>query len=343
MAGRFLSSGAYLPDARDHLIPLVVESRSLRDRVVIAFNDTTMQAYNRWGGYSLYGGPDHRFRNRAYKVSFDRPFQNFDEPDTHDTPLVRAAEALDDEALSLGYTTEYRLSAHPGMLAHKQGVLFSGHSEYWSVPMRRGIEAARDRGTNVVFFGANSCYWKTRLEPTSLGPDRIIVCYKRAYLDPERFSRPDLVTVRWRDLPSPDPESLLTGSIYADLHAIGEFTPTDPGFFAFAGTGASRQNSFPGLVGKEVDRVLPGYPVPANLHVFAHSPAAGARNRHGWSDAAVYLADSGAGVLNLASMIWLQAQADPRTPESSRSFALKVTQNIVRAVAAGPLGKRISL
>ena len=83
------------PDARDHLIPLAVESRSLRDRVVIAFNDTTMQAYNRWGGYSLYGGPDHRFRNRAYKVSFDRPFQNFDEPDTHDTPLVRAAEALE--------------------------------------------------------------------------------------------------------------------------------------------------------------------------------------------------------------------------------------------------------
>ena len=99
----------------------------------------------------------------------------------------------------------------------------------------------------------------------------------------------------------------------------------------------------PGPRGQGGGPSLPGYPVPANLHVFAHSPAAGARNRHGWSDAAVYLADSGAGVLNLASMIWLQAQADPRTPESSRSFALKVTQNIVRAVAAGPLGKRISL
>ena len=100
--------------------------------------------------------------------------------------------------------------------------------------------------------------------------------------------------------------------------------PTDPGPFVFAGTGASRRNSFPGLVGKEVDRVLPGYPVSANLHVFAHSPAAGARNRHGWSDAAVYLAESGAGVLNLASMIWLQARADParRSPPA----ALKVTQ-----------------
>ena len=76
-------------------------------------------------------------------------------------------------------------------------------------------------------------------------------------------------------------------------------------------------------MGKEVDRVLPGYPVPANLHVFAHSPAAGARNRHGWSDAVAYLADSGAGVLNLASMIWLQAQADPRTPESARSSACR--------------------
>lgn len=328
------------PGARDHLIPLVVESRSLRARTVIAFNDTTMQAYNHWGGYSLYGGPDHRFRERAYKVCFDRPYLNFDEPDKHDTPLVRAAEALDDDGLSLGYTTESRLAAHPGLLAGSKAVLFSGHSEYWSVPMRRGIEAARDRGTNVVFFGANSCYWKTRLESSELGPDRVIACYKKAFLDPARHSRPDLVTVRWRDSPSLDPESLLTGAIYADLHAAGEFTAKDPRFFAFAGTGASRHQGFPGLVGGEVDRVLPGYPVPANLRIFAHSPASGDRDRHGFSDATVYVAASGSGVLNLASMNWLPAQADPHTPELSRRFALKVTQNIIRAVAAGPLGLR---
>ncbi|MFD1213540.1 N,N-dimethylformamidase beta subunit family domain-containing protein [Arthrobacter sp. GCM10027362] len=322
--------------AREHLIPLVVESASLRARTVLAFNDVTMQAYNRWGGYSLYAGPDDRSPDRSYKVSFDRPYLDFDEPDNHDTPLVRAAEAIDDERVSLGYTTESRLAARPGLLAGSTAVLFSGHSEYWSVPMRRGIEAARDRGTNIVFFGANSCYWKTRMEPSALGRDRVIVCYKSPVLDPVRYSRPGLVTVRWRDSPSRDPESLLTGAMYADLHAVGNFTVGDPHFFAFAGTGASRRQEFPGLVGGEVDRVLPGYPVPANLRIFAHSPASGDRHRHGWADAVMYVAASGAGVLNLASMNWLPAQASPLTPERSRRFALKVTQNIIRAVAAGP-------
>src|SRR5438105_15532319 len=33
-----------------------------------------------------------------------------------------------------------------------------GHDEYWSVPQRAHVEAARDRGVNLTFFAANACY-----------------------------------------------------------------------------------------------------------------------------------------------------------------------------------------
>ena len=35
----------------------------------------TDAAYNSWGGYTLYGGPD----GPAHRVSFDRPYAGFDE------------------------------------------------------------------------------------------------------------------------------------------------------------------------------------------------------------------------------------------------------------------------
>ena len=56
--------------------PLVVESASVKGKSVLVFNDFTMQAYNKWGRYSLYSGPKESRARRSYKVSFDRPYEN---------------------------------------------------------------------------------------------------------------------------------------------------------------------------------------------------------------------------------------------------------------------------
>src|SRR6185312_6373155 len=40
---------------------------------LIITSDTTVAAYNQWGGYSLYQGPDGASSDRAHMVSFDRP------------------------------------------------------------------------------------------------------------------------------------------------------------------------------------------------------------------------------------------------------------------------------
>jgi hypothetical protein len=247
--------------------------------------------------------------------------------------------------LRLAYTTEAEITANPSLVNGATAVIFSGHSEYWSLALRHTIEAARNRGTNVIFFGANSVYWRTRMEASPTGADRVEVCYREARLDPFRFSHPATVTTKWREGPVPDAESTLTGAVYGDLQSAGVFTVTDPGFFAYAGTGAVKGATYPGLIAGETDRVYPParYPLlrhPANLHVFAHSPESGRHTRHGWADSTFYTTASGSGVLDMASMDWLGAQTKVAVPAPSRAFDLRVTQNIIRAAAAGPLGRR---
>ena len=53
-------------------VPYVVRSPSARGTVALVAPVTTWQAYNQWGGYSLYGGPAGD--RRSWAVSYDRPF-----------------------------------------------------------------------------------------------------------------------------------------------------------------------------------------------------------------------------------------------------------------------------
>ena len=54
-------------------MPYVVSSASAEGTVALVAPVTTWQAYNQWGGYSLYDGPAGD--RRSYAVSFDRPVQ----------------------------------------------------------------------------------------------------------------------------------------------------------------------------------------------------------------------------------------------------------------------------
>ncbi|MBT1003872.1 hypothetical protein KIH31_14835 [Paenarthrobacter sp. DKR-5] len=328
------------PGAQAHLIPLVVESASLAGKAVVVFNDLTMQAYNHWGGASLYTGVAGSAARRSLKVSFDRPYGNPAVFEIYNAPLIRTAETITDGRVSLGYTTEARLAGSPALLVGSAALLFSGHSEYWTAGMRRSVETARDTGTNVVFFGANNVYWRARTEPTALGSDRLVVCYRNPVLDPLASAHPELATTRWRDAPHPEPECSLTGSMYGDLGAQGTFTVTDPGFFAFQGTGVRRGTVFPGLVAGETDADSRSVSQPRNLLIFSHSPSQGVYRARGWSDGSIYTVKSGAAVINLASTNWLPAQQDPAVPARSRAFAAQVTRNIITATAQGPLARR---
>jgi hypothetical protein len=339
-------AGAYLllltaASGKEKYVPITVRSDSTRGAVVIVDAVNTYQAYNAWGGYSLYHGPHESFATRSYRVSFDRPY---DREGAHfliqsESPLIQLAER---SGVPLAYLTSVDLATDPKALAGARGMVSAGHDEYWTTQMRSVVTKARDAGTNVAFLGANAEYWRVRYAPSPLGPQRILIGYKDAAADPVK-NRPD-TTVKWRSAPYPRPENSLTGMLYECFPAVGSFTVRDPGFFLFAGTGAVKGSSYAGLVATEVDRAYPIAGTPANLQVVAHSPVTCGPGRRTFSDATYYTVPSGAGVFDTGSMEWVPALHGPDSSHaltaSGVTFARQVTLNLLRAMAVGPLGQR---
>ncbi|MEP7159955.1 MAG: N,N-dimethylformamidase beta subunit family domain-containing protein [Dermatophilaceae bacterium] len=340
-SGRQTGRGSGLGLGTAKYVPLVVRSASVRDRLVLSSPVTTYQAYNRWGGHSLYKGPDLSFRTRSSRVSFDRPYDRNGAMETFkfEVPIVSWAERL---GLDLAYTSAVDLEAHGDALDGARGLVTMGHDEYWTVPERHAVEAARGRGINLAFLGANAAYWRIRLEPGVLGERRMIVGYKSAAADPVTGPQ---TTAMWRQMPHPRPENSLTGMLYECFPARGPFVVHDPTFFLFEGTGASAGRPYAGLVGSEIDRAYPLEGTPPSLQVVAHSPVTCANRGVTAADAVYYTDPSGAGVFSTGTMMWATALAGTTGGASgldgrSVSFARAVTDNLLTAMAAGPMGRK---
>lgn len=321
-------------------VPLVVRSPSVQGRTVYMVSAMTMQAYNQWGGRSLYLGPDRSASTRAYADSFDRPF------DGHlarqllafEQPLIAEAERV---GIPLAYLTDIDIASRPQVLAGARTLMTDGHAEYWTLPERRAVIEARDHGTNLLFFGANQMWWQARLGRTALGANRLVICYKHA-LDPVARTHPQLRTTNFRSLAHPLPESRVIGVQYGGLDADSPFVVYTPGFFAFAHTGARRGTAYPGLVGQEIDTVNPGRNSPATLEIVGRSPAT-CRKRRCLSESTYYTVASGAAVWAAGTNGWVNALGADIfglgvTP-STRTFVRMVTDNLLLDFAGGPAGR----
>ncbi|HEY3563291.1 MAG TPA: N,N-dimethylformamidase beta subunit family domain-containing protein [Kribbella sp.] len=334
-------AGAYLmlltaANGKQKYVPITVRSESTRNAVVIVDAVNTYQAYNEWGGYSLYNGPGKSFASRAHRVTFDRPYDGNGARTLvqSELPLIQLAER---SGVRLAYLTSVDVATDPNALAGARGMVSLGHDEYWTVAMRDAVTKARDAGTNLAFLGANAVYWRVRYESGA----RVVVGYKDANADPLK-NRPD-TTAKWRSAPDPRPENSLTGMLYECFPAVGSFTVRDPGFFLFAGTGAAKGTKYPGLTATEVDRAYPIAGTPATLQVVAHSPVSCGPSIHTFSDAVYYTVPSGAGVFDTGSMNWVPALHGPNSKHALNAagvaFARTVTTNLLHAMAAGPMGR----
>ncbi len=121
--------GSYLlrleAGGRARYVPLTIRSHSTTDRVVLVSAVTCYQAYNTWGGHSLYKGPDGSFATRASVVSFDRPYagNGAQHVTTYEQGAIAVAESL---GVDLAYTTSVELHAEPDLLHGARGVVSLG-------------------------------------------------------------------------------------------------------------------------------------------------------------------------------------------------------------------------
>jgi hypothetical protein len=219
MSGIYFAELLRLDTGEASPIIFVVRNDSSHSNILVQTSDTTWQAYNDYGGNSLYSGNPV---GRAYKVSYNRPVNTLKDFFSNEFNMIRWLEANGyDVSYSAGVDTERN-----GALITQHRIFMSvGHDEYWSGGQRANVEAARDAGANLAFFSGNEIFWKTRWEPSIDGsntPYRTLVCYKEtlanAVIDP---ADPPTWTGLWRDprfSPPADggrPENALSGTIFA--------------------------------------------------------------------------------------------------------------------------------
>ena len=188
--------------------------------ILFQTSDTTWQAYNDYGGNSLYVGQP---AGRAYAVSYNRPFVTRDVyPEdwvfNAEYPMVRWLEM---NGYDVSYSTGVDSDRLGNELLEHQLFLSVGHDEYWSAAQRTNVEAARDAGLNLAFFSGNEIFWKTRWEASIDGsgtPYRTLVSYKETHDGAKIDPLPNVWTGTWRDprfSPPADggnPENGLTGT-----------------------------------------------------------------------------------------------------------------------------------
>jgi hypothetical protein len=321
-------------------IPLAVRSGQSAGKIVLINGDTTWQAYNPFGGYSLYFGPDGRYADRARAVSFDRPYggttaQGASEFQENLLPVLSLVERM---GLPADYISDTDLHADPHVLDGALAVISPGHDEYYSTRMREVLTHARDAGTNLAFLGANAIYRHIRLDPTDRGADRLQTCYKEPGEDPWYGHNNAEVTGQWRYPPMPRPESVLTGVFYESNPVRADMQITNPDHWLFAGAKVSLGMRLPGLVGGEYDRVNLGVSTPRPIEVLAHSPLV-CRGNASWSDMAYYTVPSGAGVLSTGTNWWINAISGAYGPDNQR-VTTAVTGRMLAEFAKGPAGRR---
>ncbi|MFJ9834567.1 N,N-dimethylformamidase beta subunit family domain-containing protein [Streptomyces sp. NPDC101169] len=343
--------GAYLlrldaEGGHQRYVPLIVRSTRGAGRTVLMHAPATWQAYNRWGGHSLYAGPSGAYADRSLAVSFDRPYDSSGAEKflVYEWAAVVLAERL---GIPLAYTTGTDVHLDPAVLRGASAVVCLGHDEYWTPEQRRHVTLARDAGANVAFLGANTCFRRVRLEPGGERPDRTVVCYKSSFrADPCYPARPAQVTTDFRRSPAADPESSMTGVLYEGYPVDAPYVVHAADHWVYEGTGVRPGDGFGHLVGVEYDRVTPGAPVPEPLEITAHSPLV-CNGRRSHSDSAYYTAGSGAGVFATGTMRWVEALTagtpaggrDHGMDARTRAFVTRTTENVLRAFARGPAAR----
>jgi hypothetical protein len=279
---------------------------SQRSAILVQVPVTTWEAYNAWGGRSLYVPNEAGVVNNH--VSFERPYDTVPfaagSPQQWELPLLRFLER---NGLDVTYQTDLDTDRHPGSLLAHRLVIVAGHSEYWSHGVRLALDRARDAGTNLAFLGANDGYWQVRYTDASrLG----VIEYRNAALDPE--PDPGLKTTRFRQLTPPRPECELMGVEFSTTpHSEGGPFPytvasvsADPWFDH---TGLTSGRRLAGLVGPEWDAPSALCPPTASLTVllsYGGPPVP--------AEAVRYTAPSGARVFSAGSLDFVYALDDNR-------------------------------
>ena len=236
-------------------VPLIVRQSPAApaSAVLVQVPVNTWEAYNRWGGKSLYqfGSSMH-----ALEVSFDRPFgqQEFYDMVTElELPWVRFLER---HGIDVSYQTDVDTDRAPESLLRHRLVFAIGHDEYWTQRMRDAFNRALALSTNLM-FGSNSGEWRMRYAAGR----RTIVEWRDPSIDPVHNRRLD--NGFFRTFGEPECELMGVEHQWAAQRGLTapptSYTVVGPSSDPWlAAGGLAPGDVIPGVVGYEWDSLIPG-------------------------------------------------------------------------------------
>jgi hypothetical protein len=275
-------------------VPFVVRPAAATASILLEIAVATMQAYNGWGGHSLYNGIPVDSESVPV-VSLDRPYSVDTDPAMlaalpgfpYNRVGILSADFIEwleiNNNIKVDYCTSIDLHFARVNLGVYRLLISHWHDEYWSFEMRANVESFLREGGNVAFLGANTCWWQVRFDDSG----RLLTCYK--YVDDattngaptdDPFAASgdsNLVkrsTIYWWDDRVNWPELYLTGLTFRYGWSVARtwpntpargYTVAQPDSWVFENTGLMLGEVFgqeSGIIGGEVDSALGVYPYP---------------------------------------------------------------------------------
>jgi hypothetical protein len=326
-------------------------------RLLVEIPTATYEAYNAWGGDSLYPGGKlvgASGTTQGVEVSYDRPYESQTGAGQFFVRDVAMVRFLERYGYPVGYTTIESIDADPAQLlepGHPRAVIDVGHSEYWSAGDERAFARARDGGMSLLFMSSDTMAWRVRFASATAASSQAgarnhrIVAYKQFVAgDPDRADPTGLF---------PDGGAELTGSAYNGCITPRLEVPGPPVYryyawrpspslrpaWLFARTGITTATSIPGIVGYELDERTPATPTGTLLVGAGTSVPCGAELEpspvHGSvAETTLYTAPSGALVFATGTLGWEFAlspvpQASPDVPLAPDPRVVALTRNLL--------------
>ncbi len=323
--------------------------------VLVRLGTNTYQAYNTWGGHSLYPNDDDE--SRGLLVSFDRPTP----PSVfeYDVFLIAWLESLAPSLGGVDYAGNFDVHTDPTLIERYLLVITGSHDEYWS---GEEMDAFRRRifklGRNTAFLGADAAYCQIRYGDLNRAPGapdlgRQLICYKTSVdpiltragkADPRRLATNNFRTGARR------PETMLMGGAFQNFFDAD--SPQRPPYKVvgdhplFAGTGWKAGDVAAEVVGYEWDnrdplgdgkrlwdaaKSLDPALDPAAVTVLMRGEPVGQDGRPGLAEATLFRSSAGARVFNAGSVRWVWGLGkDGFASPAFRRF----NENLVRSLIA---------
>ncbi len=357
-----LPSGVYIVklDASDGAQSdcLFVVRSSRKPRLLVELPTATYEAYNAWGGDSLYPGGRKLVgvtgTTQGVEVSYDRPYESQTGAGQFFIREVAMVRFLERYGYAVSYTTIDSIDGDPAQAEGARALMDVGHSEYWSARAELAFARARDRGTSLIFLSSDTMAWRVRFARAGAAssqagePGHVIVAYKEAAgRDSDRAQPSGMFPLGGASLVGSAYNGCITPRVTQPgppVYRYYAWAPS-PGMqpsWLFAGAGVTSSTRIPGIVGYELDQRTPATPpetqlIGASARVPCMNQAEPSPAHGDVAQTTLYRASSGALVFATGTLGWEYAlspvpQASPDVPSAPDPRVVAITRNLLTRV-----------